>query len=233
MRHARAHRQPARRSFGRHRLAFALLDPEPGGLVERPQRNALADRHRVAVEGGVAEASLQVLGDDEPDRGGAEEVQADEEGAVGEGALREEGEGDHGLAAATLVGAFPEDPSEQQQPSGRQGEPAQDAVRGADEGHEDEKDRDAEEDHADRVQVEASTTAASTVRRGRDGRDLGAGPGGGRQDARGGAGAAEGKVVINGGLYTLLRRQPPSLHMLDKRFEAEAAGASTGGSAHA
>ncbi len=33
--------------------------------------------------------------------------------------------------------------------------------------------------------------------------------------------------------YTLLRRQPPSLHMLDKRFEAEAAGASTGGSAHA
>jgi len=33
--------------------------------------------------------------------------------------------------------------------------------------------------------------------------------------------------------YTLLRRQPPSLHMLDKRFEAEASGASTGGSAHA
>jgi multidrug efflux pump subunit AcrB len=32
--------------------------------------------------------------------------------------------------------------------------------------------------------------------------------------------------------YTLLRRQPPTLHMLDKRFEAEA-GASTGGSAHA
>jgi multidrug efflux pump subunit AcrB len=33
--------------------------------------------------------------------------------------------------------------------------------------------------------------------------------------------------------YTLLRRQPPSLHMLDKRFEAEAAGASTGDSTHA
>jgi multidrug efflux pump subunit AcrB len=32
--------------------------------------------------------------------------------------------------------------------------------------------------------------------------------------------------------YTLLRRQPPSLHMLDKRFEAEASVASTGGSAH-
>lgn len=32
--------------------------------------------------------------------------------------------------------------------------------------------------------------------------------------------------------YTLLRRQPPTLHMLDKRFEAEASGASTGGSAH-
>ena len=33
--------------------------------------------------------------------------------------------------------------------------------------------------------------------------------------------------------YTLLRRQPPTLHMLDKRFEAEASGASSGGSAHA
>ncbi len=33
--------------------------------------------------------------------------------------------------------------------------------------------------------------------------------------------------------YTLLRRQLPTLHMLDKRFEAEAAGASSGGSAHA
>ena len=33
--------------------------------------------------------------------------------------------------------------------------------------------------------------------------------------------------------YTLLRRQMPTLHMLDKRFEAEAAGASSGGSAHA
>ena len=33
--------------------------------------------------------------------------------------------------------------------------------------------------------------------------------------------------------YTLLRRQLPTLHTLDKRFEAEAAGASTGGSAHA
>ena len=32
--------------------------------------------------------------------------------------------------------------------------------------------------------------------------------------------------------YTLLRRQLPTLHTLDKRFEAEAAGASTGGSAH-
>jgi Cu/Ag efflux pump CusA len=32
--------------------------------------------------------------------------------------------------------------------------------------------------------------------------------------------------------YTLLRRQPPSLHMLDKRFEAEASVASIGGSAH-
>jgi multidrug efflux pump subunit AcrB len=33
--------------------------------------------------------------------------------------------------------------------------------------------------------------------------------------------------------YTLLRRQMPTLHTLDKRFEAEASGASTGGSAHA
>jgi multidrug efflux pump subunit AcrB len=33
--------------------------------------------------------------------------------------------------------------------------------------------------------------------------------------------------------YTLLRRQLPTLHMLDKRFEAEASGASSGGSAHA
>jgi multidrug efflux pump subunit AcrB len=33
--------------------------------------------------------------------------------------------------------------------------------------------------------------------------------------------------------YTLLRRQLPTLHTLDKRFEAEAAGAPTGGSAHA
>jgi len=33
--------------------------------------------------------------------------------------------------------------------------------------------------------------------------------------------------------YTLLRRQLPTLYTLDKRFEAEAAGASTGGSAHA
>jgi len=32
--------------------------------------------------------------------------------------------------------------------------------------------------------------------------------------------------------YTLLRRQLPTLHTLDKRFEAEAAGASSGGSAH-
>jgi multidrug efflux pump subunit AcrB len=32
--------------------------------------------------------------------------------------------------------------------------------------------------------------------------------------------------------YTLLRRQLPVLHTLDKRFEAEAAGASTGGSVH-
>lgn len=32
--------------------------------------------------------------------------------------------------------------------------------------------------------------------------------------------------------YTLLRRQLPTLHTLDKRFEAEAAGASIGGSAH-
>jgi multidrug efflux pump subunit AcrB len=33
-------------------------------------------------------------------------------------------------------------------------------------------------------------------------------------------------------VYTLLRRKPPSLHTLDQRFEAEAAGASTGGSVH-
>jgi multidrug efflux pump subunit AcrB len=33
-------------------------------------------------------------------------------------------------------------------------------------------------------------------------------------------------------IYTLLRRKPPSLHSLDQRFEAEAAGASTGGSVH-
>ena len=34
--------------------------------------------------------------------------------------------------------------------------------------------------------------------------------------------------------YTLLRKQLPTLHTLDKRFEAEAAGAtSSGGSAHA
>jgi multidrug efflux pump subunit AcrB len=33
-------------------------------------------------------------------------------------------------------------------------------------------------------------------------------------------------------IYTLLRRKPPSLHTLDQRFEAEAAGASTGGSVH-
>jgi multidrug efflux pump subunit AcrB len=32
--------------------------------------------------------------------------------------------------------------------------------------------------------------------------------------------------------YTLLRRKPPTLHTLDQRFAAEAAGASTGGSAH-
>lgn len=32
--------------------------------------------------------------------------------------------------------------------------------------------------------------------------------------------------------YTLLRRQLPILHMLDKRFEAEAAGATSGGSSH-
>ncbi len=32
--------------------------------------------------------------------------------------------------------------------------------------------------------------------------------------------------------YTLLRKKLPTLHTLDKRFEAEAAGASTGGSAH-
>ncbi len=32
--------------------------------------------------------------------------------------------------------------------------------------------------------------------------------------------------------YTMLRKQLPTLHTLDKRFEAEAAGASTGGSAH-
>jgi multidrug efflux pump subunit AcrB len=32
--------------------------------------------------------------------------------------------------------------------------------------------------------------------------------------------------------YTLLRQKLPSLHMLDKKFEAEAAGASLGGSAH-
>jgi multidrug efflux pump subunit AcrB len=39
-------------------------------------------------------------------------------------------------------------------------------------------------------------------------------------------------LVLGPVFYTLLRRQPPTLHMLDKRFEAEA-GASTGGSAHA
>ena len=32
--------------------------------------------------------------------------------------------------------------------------------------------------------------------------------------------------------YTMLRRQLPTLHTLDKRFEAEAAGGSTGGSVH-
>ena len=32
--------------------------------------------------------------------------------------------------------------------------------------------------------------------------------------------------------YTLLRRQMPQLHTLDQRFEAEAAGAATGGTAH-
>jgi multidrug efflux pump subunit AcrB len=32
--------------------------------------------------------------------------------------------------------------------------------------------------------------------------------------------------------YTLLRRKPPTLHTLDQRFAAEAAGASMGGSAH-
>jgi hypothetical protein len=32
--------------------------------------------------------------------------------------------------------------------------------------------------------------------------------------------------------YTLLRRQLPTLHTLDKRFEAEAAGSAAGGSVH-
>jgi multidrug efflux pump subunit AcrB len=32
--------------------------------------------------------------------------------------------------------------------------------------------------------------------------------------------------------YTLLRRQPPSLHSLDSRFAAEAAGAHTTGDSH-
>ena len=32
--------------------------------------------------------------------------------------------------------------------------------------------------------------------------------------------------------YTLLRRAPPSLHTLDQRFAAEAAGATAGGAVH-
>jgi Cu/Ag efflux pump CusA len=32
--------------------------------------------------------------------------------------------------------------------------------------------------------------------------------------------------------YTLLRRKPPTLHMLDQRFGEESAGASTGDFAH-
>ena len=32
--------------------------------------------------------------------------------------------------------------------------------------------------------------------------------------------------------YTLLRRHLPTLHLLDKRFEAEAAGSAAGGSVH-
>jgi Cu/Ag efflux pump CusA len=32
--------------------------------------------------------------------------------------------------------------------------------------------------------------------------------------------------------YTLMRRKPPALHMLDQRFAVESAGASIGGPAH-